>query len=275
MRLGQLARKLAVRPADIVSFLSGKQITIGEDSNAKVDDLHVEMIVRHFAPSVDVTQLLGTDESSESAVSEPEEKEIDIVAPEPSIATDLVGNDDVPVEAAAETFETGVSVDDVSEGDMAQPEIEVIKAPKVELPGLKVVGKIELPQPKPKTETATEAGEEGQAENNKESEAQTQPTTSTPREQKKRRDFRRDERPRKNPVVAKREREAREAERKREQEAERQKEQRTQNYLKKVKPAIPTKPARLYDDEQVVEMSATKEEPRTVWGKFKKWFWRE
>lgn len=50
MRLGQLARKLAIRPSQIVDYLSSQQIYLEEGSNAKLNDEHVDRIVQHFAP---------------------------------------------------------------------------------------------------------------------------------------------------------------------------------------------------------------------------------
>ena len=49
MRLGQLARKLAIRPSQIVDYLSTHQIYLEEGSNAKLNDEHVDRIVQHFA----------------------------------------------------------------------------------------------------------------------------------------------------------------------------------------------------------------------------------
>ena len=52
MRLGQLARKLALRPDEIVEFLSAKNIQIEDNSNTKLEDDHVTLIIKKFAPSM-------------------------------------------------------------------------------------------------------------------------------------------------------------------------------------------------------------------------------
>src|SRR5689334_19628909 len=114
MRLGQLARKLSLRPAQIVEFLSQHNIQIEDNSNTRIEDQHAELVVNHFAP--------GTFQQVELA-DEPEET--------------------APVEA-----ELPVIVTDSSEQTTIEP--EVIRVQKIELSGLKVLGKIELPEPKKK-----------------------------------------------------------------------------------------------------------------------------
>ena len=52
MRLGQLARKLALRPAEIVEFLAINHIQVDEGSNTKLEDDHVTLIMTQFAPSL-------------------------------------------------------------------------------------------------------------------------------------------------------------------------------------------------------------------------------
>jgi hypothetical protein len=50
MRLGQLARKLSVRPSQIVDILAKHQQFLEDGSNAKLTDDLVKQIVLHFAP---------------------------------------------------------------------------------------------------------------------------------------------------------------------------------------------------------------------------------
>ncbi len=50
MRLGQLARKLALRPADIVEFLAEKDIRIAEGTNVRLENDHVNLIMKRFVP---------------------------------------------------------------------------------------------------------------------------------------------------------------------------------------------------------------------------------
>jgi hypothetical protein len=74
MRLGQLARKLALRPSQIVDFLAARQIYLEEGSNAKLKDESVENIVRHFAPEKlqEIVVYLNSESEIEPIAKEPE-----------------------------------------------------------------------------------------------------------------------------------------------------------------------------------------------------------
>src|SRR5260221_11505809 len=49
MRLGQLARKLAIRPSAIIEFLAAKNISLEESSNTRLEDDQVILIMNQFA----------------------------------------------------------------------------------------------------------------------------------------------------------------------------------------------------------------------------------
>lgn len=244
MRLGQLARKLALRPSQIVDFLAARQIYLEEGSNAKLKDESVENIVRHFAP----------EKLQEIVVYLNSESEIEAIAKEPEVI--IAKEEPVVEEIRAAT--------PIAEPDLVEDKPEVIKAPKVELSGLKVLGKIELPEPK-KKEVPEPASPDGQPISEKERaprrerkpQAQTNRETVQP--------------PWKNPVAQQREKEARELEEKKRAALAHQKERRRDNYFNKVKVGQPTKAVRLYE-EQVEEISVKQEaQPKTLWGKFIKW----
>ena len=57
MRLGQLARKLELRPAEIIEFLATKNIVIEGDANAKVEDNYVALVFQQFAPDMEVENI--------------------------------------------------------------------------------------------------------------------------------------------------------------------------------------------------------------------------
>jgi hypothetical protein len=146
----------------------------------------------------------------------------------------------------------------LSEDSTAEPLPEVIKAPKIELPGLRVVGKIELPEKKKKepekpSEEAAPAPED-----------RPRPVSRNPRRQQPPRD-------RSNPVAMARQREEQEK-RKREAEArEREKQRKAEYYQKRLKPQPPTKAARL-NREEVVEMPPLEpEKPKGLWNRFLHW----
>jgi hypothetical protein len=235
MRLGQLARKLEVRPIDLVEFLAKQNIYLEDNANTKIEAAHAALALRHFAPHLQLEDVPDADTQSVET------------------NTVLTTPDAEPVKSTVSSEDTVAA----SEENPARP--EVIKAPKVELSGLKVLGKIDLPEPKKKQpEPAPESAE-----------------AETPKDVGKERrsqNLKRQSRPAKNPIALQREHEAAEAQKKREEELKLQKERRTKNYLKKVKAHQPTKAAKLIK-EQAEEMSAAhfEEPPKTWWGKFLKW----
>lgn len=244
MRLGQLARKLALRPNEIVEFLAKRSIQIEDGSNTRIEDDHVSLIMNHFAPErmAEMTAELAAEKNPsilEMEVGPEAEKEIKVDDIQPPMA-------------------------DVSSAN-PEPMVELIKAPKVELSGLKVLGKIELPEPKKKEPQQPESV----ATDNvvpKEEQKRLEPRKPfVPRKERS------EQRPTKNPIALQREREAVEAEKKRRANAEREKEKRTQNYLKKVKTPAPTKAMKIVK-EQVEEVIEEKVDPPKTWlGKFMRW----
>jgi len=243
MRLGQLARKLELRPAEIVAFLAKNSIQIEEGANTRLEDDLVTIILRNFNPDMIPGVIGETVEKKEPETLEPV----------------------VLVETIIQASEAELLEQPEVEADMAKEMADVIKAPKVALSGLKVLGKIDLPEKKKKEEPP-----EVQAEG-----PPVQPAEKTllPRTPSIERKGNREQRARKNPIAVQREREALEAQKKREEQAEREKERKTRNYQKKVKMSPPTKAVRLVD-EPVMQMSAKEleEGPKTWLGRLLKWF---
>jgi len=247
MRLGQLARKLAVRPSEIVEFLAANNISLDESSNTRLEDDQVILIMKQFAAT-------GTGDAV------------------PALIT-FQAEDEVPLPAEGDLKEQTEEENKSQEylppsGNDMEEKAAVIKAPKVELSGLKVVGKIDLPELK-KKEPST-GGIESTDENRKKEETRAQPEEKKPSLYKKERT---EQRPaRKNPIALQREREAQEAEKMKLAKAEQEKEQRTKNYHKKVRVSAPTKRIKMVE-EPTTEMSAAelKETPRTWVGKFLSW----
>lgn len=239
MRLGQLARKLVIKPAEIVDFLAAQNIQLEDEANTRIEDDHVALVMQKFAPYL------------------PEQKVIESIIPETPIQPEEVSTviEQLNLSPSSETLPF----------DEEETKIELIKAPKVELSGLKVLGKIDLPETI-KKEAAPELPAEEPAV-----EAVKKPWQENERAYPKRRD-RPNLPPRKNPIALQREREEREATKKRESELELEKEKRALHYRKKVKEAPPTKRIRLVD-EPLEEFSdeALIEPPKTWWGKFMKW----
>jgi hypothetical protein len=243
MRLGQLARKLAIRPSQIVDFLSTHQIYLEEGSNAKLYDEHVERIVQHFAP--DRINEIAADIKVEEAA---EKKEALFEVAELATNTENLKTENLEPES-----------------DLQQEGPEVIKAPKVELAGLKVLGKIELIEPKKKEKTVAAVGVEA-------TKSETEERGRPDRRQVPLKPKRETQQSWKNPIALQREREAREAEERKKEAAEREKERRKEHYLKRVKVGQPTKPARIFDEPVEVHINQKQEvRPLGLWGRFMRW----
>jgi hypothetical protein len=249
MRLAQLARKISLKQIEIVEFLAQYSIEVEDTANAKLEDTHVQLVIEKLAP------LLQLVIANELASAEPEE----VIEASVSVVS--------PVSIQEEVVEELASVEEVQEhaSEPIEETAEVIRAPKIELSGLKVLGKIELPEKKKKEELVTEeAGELVATETDKK-------ITSRERIVKNDRKPKPQQRPSRNPLAEAREREKREEEEKRRQETERKKEIRTQNYMKKVQVKTPVKRAKPETTTTPKFQKVKKEEPKTLWGKFVKW----
>jgi hypothetical protein len=269
MRLGQLARKVSVHSSEIVGFLGSKNIIVEEaGNNARISDEHAKLVFERFAPNLLVAPLVEVvEEISEPMleVTAPVIEELKLESIEPS------------VEVETDIIQASHEIVDEARGDDELPDL--IKASKMELKGLTVLGKIELPGAKKKEISADElavselpASELPVPEIVNSPEIPSRPVVPARQKKDFRENRRTSERPRKNPVALKREREEKEAEERRMEEAIRQKEKRTQYYQSRVKPSVPTKAARIID-EPLYHSSETpvRDQPKTIWGKFLRW----
>lgn len=274
MRLAQLARKITVTPAEIVRFLQANGEP-GADVNTRLTELQLRAILLHLAPGR-VDEILEQDKTN----NEVEQSEQLEVAPiEPALVINKT-EELLPIETenlfedAAQTMQIEERTEEITqEGEETKNPLEgvdLIKAPKVTLTGLKVVGKIDLPEPKKKEPEAVKSTDEIERE-------MKEPQPSSPVIKKggnkgnkfsERRE--RSERPRRNPVALQREREIREAEERKKEEIKKEKERRTHYYNSRVKQGAPKRAARLVD-EPLEALHEIKEEPKTIWGKIWRW----
>ncbi|MCE2935388.1 MAG: hypothetical protein ACK5V5_10655 [Cyclobacteriaceae bacterium] len=242
MRLGMLARRVSKTPGEVVAFLASRQIMVDDSANGRLEEACVRLVLETFAPqrlanpAVPLAEQPGQVQTETPTTGEPQ-------------PTGL---------AEKSEEEPGTSVEEMP------PLPDVIKAPKVELPGLKVIGKIELPEPRKKEAAGSE--EKPSAEND----VAERPRPRVDRSRAQRQD--RGRPPRKNPVALQREREAREAEERRQQELEDQKRKKTEHYLKRVSQKVnrPTKAARLVQ-EPTETLADTRPAPTTLLGRFWRW----
>lgn len=262
MRLGQLARKLAVRSAEIVEFLGEKQITINEGANTRLEADHVTLILQRFAPPAGFERDDDAAEAMKHRVMQP------APADETEIAAHATAEPDESsaVEEVLSTDGLSQNHKPVQEGDVSDPNEEapttVIKAPKIELSGLKVLGKIDLPEPRKNNPITDSPVDERIPEAVK-------PKPSPDQRLRGKRDTRT---PGQSVIARKRLREDEEQNRKKEEQAVRDKEKRTQSYHNRVKMSPPTKSVRMVD-EPLMQMSdeELKEGPRTWFGRLMLW----
>ncbi len=244
MRLGQLARKLSLRPSQLVDFLASNNIQMEEGSNARLADEHTKLIIQHFAPE-------SMEEIMKPAAKELPQPESDSVLEEPVLAQ--------PEQTAQEPIH--VTTEDKLIEQQTEP--EVIRVPKIELSGLKVLGKIDLPEPK-KKESKPE--EESTTEDQQKPERKSSVKSKHPRRE-------RDQRTWRNPLEVQRQREARELEEKRNADIEREKEKRKHHYQNKVKQVTQpkrTKPAK--QTSTVKRPLDARPVPKSWIGRFLRWW---
>ncbi|MEM7552445.1 MAG: hypothetical protein AAF363_22370 [Bacteroidota bacterium] len=202
MRLGQLSRKLVKKPSEIVDFLFEQGIFIDQNSNAKVSEEALEAVFAHFDPeglyseqpqrsSIPETDSQEIEITTHEPISEEKEElfeKVELTAQgneleenhenekiehseiEQKVQIDQVIIPEIKDEALEEKVELTVSQileqeDQSSESDFDEQNESnvIIKPEKVSLPGLKVLGKIDIPEPKPKQEKMEETSEDEQS----------------------------------------------------------------------------------------------------------------
>ncbi len=148
MRLGQLSRKLEVESSTIVKVLKEHFREVNNHPNVKILDEEYDFLLNRFGPK----PLTPAEESSIEIPIEPKE------VIEETEAKDASPKKETPV--FVESLRPRVITLE-SEFDQKKRELESYKAEKPELEGLKVVGKIELPEPKPKAPKVDNKDAEG------------------------------------------------------------------------------------------------------------------
>ncbi|GJM27822.1 MAG: hypothetical protein DHS20C17_04570 [Cyclobacteriaceae bacterium] len=168
MRLGQLARKYGVSKNEIISFL--KEIDPNTHSlgqNSKLSEETLTMVAQHFE-NLDLFGEAG--EGQEQFQQEQEDGQADtpteddtITQSESDIADPEPASESSPDQADVSKKKDEVVIEtdkllELLESDESPADLDkitLIKAPKKELAGLKVVGKIELAEPKRKSAEKT------------------------------------------------------------------------------------------------------------------------
>lgn len=197
MRLGQLARKLDIETSEIIKYLEKKNITVENHLNTKLEDETVTLVMDAFTPEEEpepIVEEIVEQKIQETSIETPNR----VVEEVPEVKEDITP---APVEAIEEVEpltikeKEAITVSELREKEANEAEKEneeqkiielsredkvpenidvaVIRAPKVELQGIKVLGKIELPEKTKK---------EIKANSNESSEGDSTSTTDEPKE---------------------------------------------------------------------------------------------
>ena len=122
MRLSQLARKLEMSPSELIIFFEKNKIKRYSSHNNKIEEGDLKLALNYFS-AVEM-------EADVDAHIHQGHESVKDTLPEPSQETD-----------------SEIPLNKVSESATDKKEIEVISMPKIKLEGVKVVGKIDLPEP--------------------------------------------------------------------------------------------------------------------------------
>ncbi|MFT6882094.1 MAG: hypothetical protein ACI83W_002637 [Marinoscillum sp.] len=181
MRLGQLARQLEISTEEAVNILSEQGIEIKDHPNVKVPEDGEAYLLSKFNKTEVLAAEVLTAKTEELEQAKEEEEIIAEVEESPIITSkdeevltpidtevnipEVKSEVETPIEETSSQLVTPELLRSIknsedqltfSELSALDENVQVIKSPKIELPGLKVLGKIELPQKK----VAEEANEE-------------------------------------------------------------------------------------------------------------------
>lgn len=154
MRLGQVKRTYNIETSKIVTFLKDNGVEISNHPNSKLTEEQLELVLDNLKPKVEVIaepiteQNINTNEVKEVTINKEDTKvkvetPKEIVKEEPQIGEVIEIKKEAPKKKTVEL-------------ETEDENIEVIRAPKQKVEGLKVLGKIDLPEPKVKPEDKIE-----------------------------------------------------------------------------------------------------------------------
>lgn len=263
MRLGQLARKLDVSTSEIVKLCASEfKLDVPHHPNAKIQDEIVGKLELHFSRVED----LSTEVEAPNLIHE-----------------EIITN-------KKESDASNDSLDDEPEQHDVELNLEdgVIKAPKIDLPKPKVVGKIELPAPKVLEEQAEEEVVNDDLENNtnassvenSENEVKTalaeEKSIKRKRSQNRKSSRSKSGKKREVKVLTYEEevrlkKEAYEKQRAAEIAAEKERKKRNYEQLMKKRQSEVVKPKKKKKNQETAQNREVKEKPTSLWGKFLYW----
>lgn len=286
MRLGQLARKFDVPIQEMISYLQEEDPSLDSlHPNISLSAENEALLAKEFDPNYGVIpQEIQEEVIAPEVEAKPTTKEVEVAEVEEEVEEEAQSEEEesaaeesVPLASAApaeeeptvpEKEEKIIATDrlmELLESEEGSPELDqitLIKAPKRELDGLKVVGKIELPEPKVKPADKSDSKEDNAA------------SKRTNRKQQREQS---EEERRQRILRAKKKREeaeARKEAKRKEKELREEKERKAAHYRKKVKlkKADPNKVRRVLPPQKVlVDIVDEQPERRSVLSRFWKW----
>jgi translation initiation factor IF-2 len=147
MRLGALARKLNVGTATLVETLGKKGHEVQDNPNSKISMEQVELLNREFRSSAqekEEASHLSIGKRHETVTLEPEPKPEPEPAPAPAPTPAPAPKEEVPAPAPPKKEEPKAAPAEPKAPEAEKTDKAEIEAPKLE--GIKVLGKIDLPQ---------------------------------------------------------------------------------------------------------------------------------
>lgn len=284
MRLGQLSRKLQVKTAEIIDFLQSEyDVVINNHPNSKVPEELLALLENRFKKEI----VLESAAELENAIMEEHEVVLDVPKTE-------TPNDFEIQESPLEELEKVVIIENSPNynNDIVEDEAElniidgVIKAPKIEFAGVKVVGKIELPEKKIEAPTDTLIEEVSPIDPNNDienSEEQVNAEPITPEQVEKKRKSRpskssqseRKDRHRRNdqPLLTPEEQrriKLKEAQKQKLEAQKAKKENRRETYSQELKPAKNNSSSQK-KKKIISNKTPKKQKPTSLWGRFIYW----
>ncbi len=286
MRLGQLARHLETTTSEIIQFLAEEGVDKKDHPNVKLGDELEATVINHFRPELNQVEEGTVPEQiippEEDATEDPAEvvemKENDPAVEEPSMPETPEVSFEPEEEYQEDSTTELISVTAAelnAEDEESAPALDtigLIKAPKVELPGLKVVGKIDLPKPKEKEPETGNENEEADTHTSQEVTSE-EPKVIRHHRKNSRRKLTEEEleaRRLKNKREKARRLARQEAKRK-EQEEKRIKKQKEIHYKQKIHKSAAANNTKKRKPTKRTALSDTKPKPKTLLGKFWRW----
>jgi hypothetical protein len=245
MRIGPLARKLSVKPAQIITFIEGEFKIVQAGNHTRLEESQVRAVLTHFKADALFAGVEILEDEPEKEESKPVE-----------ITKTITEEFQLPVEEPKEVLASS-----------QEEKPEVIKAPKIELQGLKVLGKIELPEPKKKEKPTTD---HESSEPSEKREVKPRRRESRPQS----RESRPNRTERKLTVAEQRDLDAKAEIERRRKEAEERKELRALRYQSKIRSRQPNKPSHhsIKETDKTPSYAEPRPAPKTWLGKLVRWF---